>query len=119
MSGLYEGEVIKIFPDTDVRTYENWIRDEGFLCYVYRDHIRVGKRVAERHKFDNGKLGDLIRAKRKASGITRYKLSKMAHVHESTILEWECGFRHPKAETLEKLEKILKISKEELEKCRI
>lgn len=118
MGGLYEGEIIKIFPETDVKTYTNWIHDEGFMCYVYRDHIKVGKRIRETRKYDNQKLGNLIRNKRKAKGITRYKLSQLAHVHESTVFEWEMGAKHPRYATIDRLEQILGITKEELERCR-
>ena len=118
MSGLYEGEVIKIFPETDVKAYKNWINDEGYVCYVFYDHIRVGKRVSDRHKFNEAKLGALISSKRNAKGFTRYKLGLMVHAHENTVFDWEVGRRKPKNETMIKLQKVLDISEEELNRCR-
>lgn len=118
MSGLYEGKIIKIYPETDVRAYKNWINDEGFVCYVFHDHIKVGKRVSNRHKFIESKLGALISSKRKAKGYSRYKLGLMVHAHETTVFDWEVGRRKPRNDTLLKLQEVLDISEEELNKCR-
>ena len=35
------GMVIKVFPDTNVGIYTDWIRQEGYNFRVYRDRIEV------------------------------------------------------------------------------
>ncbi|MBO5839780.1 MAG: helix-turn-helix transcriptional regulator [Bacteroidales bacterium] len=117
MSGLYEGEIIKIYPETDVRAYKNWIMDEGFMCKVYFDHIKVGPRFKHK-KFEPGELAGLIRKKRNVKGWNRYKLARVMGVREDTVFNWEIGRTQPKPERLEELMKVLEISHDELERCR-
>ena len=115
---LYEGEKIKIFPETNIESYRNWINDEGFVCKVHRDYIEVGKRY-KRHQFDLKALGRTISVHRKAKGWSREKLAKEMHVHFDTIFGWEDGIRQPREEKIEVLKYLLNISAEEIEKCRI
>ena len=115
---LYEGERIKIFPETQVEAYKTWINDEGFACKIRRDYIEVGKRINHR-KFNEVKLGILISSRRKAKGWNRYKLARSVGVHEGTVTNWEIGIREPKRETICKIMEALNITEGELEECRM
>lgn len=116
MGGLFEGEIIKLYPDTNVKAYKNWINDEGFNCTVYYDHIKVGARFKHK-KYNPVKLGNLIRKKRNVKGWNRYKVARMVNVREDTVFNWEIGRTQPKPQRLEELITALEISKEELERC--
>ena len=114
---VYEGEVIKIFPNTDVESYRNWIVDQGFRCKVYSDRIEVGKRLKNR-SFKPHELAELIYNKRTHKGYNRYKLAKMVGVTEEAVFNWEIARTQPKPKRIEILKEVLDISNEELERCR-
>ena len=114
---LFEGERIKIYPETNVKAYKDWIYEQGFLCSVGNDYIKVGRRF-KRGKLNAAAFGRMISSYRKTKGWTRFKVCKMINVHEDTLLGWELGLRTPKPENLDKLVKVLNISQEDLEKCR-
>ena len=115
---LYEGEIIKIFPETDKESYINWIVDEGFTYRVYSDHIVVGARNKQR-SFKPMLFAELIKDKRTTKGWNRYKLGRILNVSETAIFNWEIGRTQPKSKRLKELIEVLDISQEELEKCRI
>ena len=115
---LYEGEIIKIFPETDVAAYKNWIMRQGFDVIVRKDYIRVGRRTTY-YKYDAKKLGELIFKKRRAKGLEIKDLAKKVGVKEDAAFSWEIGLTQPKPANLDKVEELLEITKEELRKCLI
>ncbi len=115
---LYEGERIKIFPDTDIRTYKNWISSQGFSYFVHGEYIVIGRK-GKCFTYDATALGKLISSHRKAKGMDRFELADRIGVIEDSVFEWEIGRKQPKENNLLKLREVLDITKEELEKCLI
>lgn len=118
MGTLFEGEVIKIFPETDVAAYKTWITNQGYNVIVREDYIRVGRRVRF-NKYNSEKLGKLIFQHRMDMDLTHDDLSNLIKVKPDTVFEWEIGAKQPKAKNLSLLVEILDIKQEDLEKCLI
>ena len=99
---LKEGDRIKIFPDTNIYTYMNFIKDSGFRCHLEGNHIVVDK-AYEWHR--TSVYGKQIKEARKAKGWTRAELAEKCGVRESTVFDWELGTRRP--QEWQKVQKIL------------
>lgn len=111
---LFEGMIIKTFPDTDIRAYSRMIQENGFRPIVGENCIRVGKPYLY-NKIVPSDFAKLLRKKRKEKGITREELGKFLGVCNQTVFDWEVGRRTPRSETLRKIKEYLNISEGELE----
>ena len=111
---LFEGMIIKTFPDTDIRAYSRMIQENGFRPIVGENCIRVGKPYLY-NKIEQSEFARLLRQKRKAKGITREELGQFLGVCYQTVFDWEVGRRIPRSETMRKLKNYLEISEGELE----
>lgn len=116
MGSLYEGERIKIFPDTDIRSYTNWISSQGFSYFIHGEYIVIGRK-GKYFTYDAVALGRLICSHRKSKGWDRFDLAEKLNVSEDSVFEWEIGRKQPKEKNLLRLKEILEITKEELNKC--
>ena len=117
MSTFFEGEKIKIFPDTDVGTYTRWIRKEGFTYQVNLNDIEILKKVS---KTVSPKLfGRLIREKMYIYKLNSDELADIIQVNKDTLLNWELGFTIPNSYNMGRIKEALKITETEMEECRI
>ena len=102
---LKTGDVIKIFPDTDVDAYVRAIRDEGFYHTLKKDCIVVGKQfkiLTEKKYFMS-----VVKYARVHKGLSRSELAKLCGVTEHTVFNWETGYTLPK--NIDKVKEILEI----------
>lgn len=114
---LFSGERIKVFSETDIRMYEKWIESQGFSYKFDGDYLVVlGK---DNPQYDKGLFSKVLNHRMKLRGISKEELAEKIGVTEYTIFTWRIGRFMPKADNLENIMKVLKISQEELEKCRI
>lgn len=114
---LQEGMKIKTFPDTDVQVYVQWIRSQGFSCYIVKDGIRIGNRFRPAN-FNSEKTGELIKNKMRAKKIKIRQVADYLMVTESTVYQWTQGGRVPRECYRHELFTLLGISFEEWEGCR-
>lgn len=115
MGTFFEGERIKLFPDTDTKSYERWIRSEGYECEIKGEYIIVLTRV--NRKYSSVLLGELIRKKRKIKGISREGLANMLLVNKETVFGWEIGRTLPNKYNMNNLIDCLDLSERDLDKC--
>ena len=113
---LEPGMKIKIFPDTQVKQYLNWIREEGYHAKAYTNYIVVGERIKKR--FDKEILARTMRTARKKKGITREQMAERMGVVRQTVRDWEFGRRTPQSFNLERYCRITGITEKEIEQCK-
>lgn len=98
------GDKIKIFPDTCVPAYVEFIHAEGFRCKIYRDHLLVGEPF---HKpIDRRKTGRTITQIRRKNNMSRDDMALAIGVRHETIWNWEIGRSLPDKFNQEKLKAI-------------
>ena len=114
---LYEGERIKIFPDTNIDSYIRWIRSQGYLCHVDINEIVVDEKAFK--TIDKVALGKLINQKRTKKKITIGEFADIIQATPRTVFHWEIGRMQPREYFIEQIRDVLEISQEELEQCRI
>ena len=114
---LFEGERIKFFPDTDIKSYTRYIEHKGFEYSIEGDEIVVGKRI--KLVYDSEELGKLIFYKRLKKKMNRTELGNKLEVTGYAVYTWEIGRYQPRQMYMGDLRDILEISQEELDKCRI
>jgi len=115
---MFEGMIIKTFPDTDVPAYARMIRSHGYKPIIRRDYIRVGGKIDD-GKIDRLKFGNLIFHKRRLKKLKRDDLSRMLCIRTETIFNWELGRTMPKKSVVEDLMIILDITEGEISECRM
>ena len=89
---IKEGDRIKVFPNTDIRTYLLYIKKLGFNAKREGNHIIIGK-PCEWYKSKD--YGIQIKKARIKKGWTRKELAEKCGVKESTVFDWEIGRRRP------------------------
>lgn len=114
---LFEGERIKIFPETNINAYTRWILSQGFTYTLEEDAIVITKKIYK--KYDPNKLANLIREKRILWNMTRKDLADKVGVLEGTVFNWEVGRYIPYEYNLNIMKDVLNISERELERCQI
>ena len=114
---LLAGDRIKIFPETDVKSYLRWIKGQGYLCSVKGDEIVVGHKFIL--KYNAEELGKLIFKKRMKKKMSIGDFADAVEVTAVTVFDWEIGRKQPRDYNLKSIVEVLEISQEELEKCRI
>lgn len=114
---LFEGERIKIFPETDVRQYGIWIHSQGFN-YVRKDNylIILGKTII---RYDKERFSVILNHRRRIKGMSKEKLAEITEVTENTVSNWENGRYMPSNYHLEKIMSVLDITERDLERCQI
>lgn len=110
---MYQGMMIKTFPDTDVEAYRRYIKDCGYSSSVHKDYIKVGKPLKV-NALDSGKLGKILKKVRTYKKLDRKTAAERIGISEDTIYKWELGMRTPNNENLTKYCEILGIDKIEL-----
>ena len=115
MGTFFEGEKIKIFPDTDRKSYERWIHREGYDFETKGDYIIVLSRF--NRKYSSKLLGEMIRKKRMMKGISREALSNMIGVNMDTEFNWEIGRTLPNKYNMNILIDVLNLQERDLDKC--
>ena len=65
-------------------------------------------------KAEQAALGNLIRQKRQARGLSQEQLAQQLEVSRQAVAKWESGKSRPRAELLPKLAKLFGCSIEEL-----
>ena len=114
---LFKGERIKVFPETDVKSYTRYIEHKGYEYSIEGNEIVVGKKVKQ--IYNSEELGKLIFYKRLKKKMDRTELGKKLEVTGYAVYTWEIGRYQPKPMYLGMMREILGISQEELDKCRI
>ena len=96
------GDKIKVFPNTDVNTYANMIREEGFRCEREGEYLIVGERYED---LEMAVLPSTIKYARRIKGISQAQLAEMCEVTKQTVSNWEYGYTVPRE--LDKVKEIL------------
>ena len=115
---LYEGERIKIFPDTDVNQYCRFIRKQGF-SFKKEGEFLIVLRKNSRLEYDKETFAEILIHRMKIKGFTREKLAEEIGVTQQAIFYWEKGKIMPSKFSLEMMMPVLDITERDLEKCRI
>ena len=114
---LFEGERIKIFPETNVPQYEKWISSQGYRFRRSGDYLIVlGK---DYPKYDKKQFAKLLTHRMKLKGLTEEQIATEVQVTEYTVWTWEIGRFMPSRYNLNKLMKVLDITEGDLKKCRM
>lgn len=114
---LYEGERIKIFPETDVRQYGIWIHSEGFNYIRKGDYLVILNRNVPR--YDKERFSVILPHRRRLKGMSKERLAELVEVTENTVSTWENGMYMPSKYNLDKIMSVLDITERDLERCRI
>lgn len=109
---LKTGMVIKIFPDTYVDSYVNWINEEGFNCKVYRDRIEITGRTYK--MVDREELGRILRNTRLKKKFSKALMAVRIGVGEESIRSWEAGRRMPSYNNLRRYCRIVGLDTDEV-----
>lgn len=110
---MFQGMIIKIFPDTDIEAYRRYIRECGYSSSVHKDYLKVGKPLNNRG-LDPAKLGKILLKLRTYKRLDRQTVAKKIGVSEDAIYVWETGRRVPKDSHLTIYCDILGVDKKEL-----
>lgn len=95
---FFQGERIKMYPDTDVQAYLNFIRDSGWNCKTSGEYIIVTTQRG--NNIDRVKLAQVLKDARRKIKTPREKLAKELGVAECTIWSWEVARTIPKGDML-------------------
>ena len=118
MIKMQTGMKIKIFEDTDVDAYVDYIEECGYECHVKSGYILIGDRKCG-FSIDREKLGKILESTRKKKRISREKMSQIVGISESLLFYIEHGMASVKEERIHKLCEVLGLDKEQLlESCR-
>lgn len=113
---LKPGMKIKIFPETNAKSYQKLIRDCGFTSTIYKDRIIVGDPLG---KIDSLKLGKLIKKKRTKKKLTEAELAEKLAIRKETVHDYEIGQKQPRKDILDDIKIALNITEEEIKKCHL
>lgn len=106
------GMVIKVFPDTNVGIYTDWIRQEGYNFRVYRDRIEV---IGRTYKLvDKVEMGMIIRNARLKKKFSKELMAIRIGVTPKTVGDWERGAKKPSLNSLSKYCKIVGLDKDKV-----
>ena len=114
---LFEGERIKVFPETNVEQYGRWIEMQGFTFGRSGDYLIVLSKKFP--KYDKKLFAHILTHRRKLKGLTMEQVAEAVEVEKYTVWTWEMGRFMPCRYNLDKLMKILDITERDLERCRI
>ncbi len=88
------GDRIKVFEDTDVEAYINYIEiEKGFEAELYGDYIIVGEPYV---KHIDTSYAKQIKFFRKLRNMSREELAEACLVTEQTVWNWELGRTIPR-----------------------
>ena len=104
---LYEGMVIKLFPDTDRDAYVKLVRDSGYKCYLKGYSLRIGRKIHE--PVDQEARARKLRQARKLNGLTRAQVAEIIHVSKDTVYSWEIGRTYPNAKNILLLKELYRV----------
>ena len=88
------GDKIKVFEDTDIRAYINWVNSKGFYAHYFNGYIYIGDSFTANEKKRN-KIARSIRKSREKTGLSIEELANKIGVRETTVFNWERGYSKP------------------------
>ena len=98
---MFEGMKIKIFPETDVNAYTDFIKSKGYSYKVNGNYIMIGKKTnKEEERRDFAKR---LRTARREHKYSRRILADKIGVRENTIYNWEIAYSSPSDKNYKKL----------------
>ena len=100
------GDKIKVFEDTDVRAYINWVNSKGFNAHYARGYIHIDETFTLSEKKKN-KIAKSIRKAREKTGLSIEELANKVGVRDSTVFNWERGYSLPNEFNRDLLRKII------------
>lgn len=104
------GTRIKMFPETDVISYEEMLRDKGYKCKQAGEYIIiVGYR---RMAINREKFGYLLKTERIKKGFDKKTFSDMIKVSKASLLRWERGERLPNEYNLTNICDVLGVNRD-------
>lgn len=109
---MFTGMIIKIFEDTNVKSYTDHIDKCGYNYTVCSNKIVVGE--CKRNKYDTVEMGRQLKLARCRKKITRKDLSKRIWATSNTIGVWERGERMPSEDYLERFCNVVGLDMESL-----
>ena len=112
---MFTGMVIKVFEDTDIQSYVDYIDKSGYYCEVQNDRIIVGK--SKRNKYDAVELGRRLRLARCRMKLTRQDIAKRIWANPTTVGAWECGRNVPSDDYLRRFCKAVGLDEESLKEA--
>ena len=102
---LQEGDMIKVFENTDSESYIRFIKDNlHFRAKLKGEYIIIGKPYKS---YNTTNYGKQIKEARRAKKMTREQLAEACGVKVATVYDWEIGRKMPKE--WRKVQKILEI----------
>lgn len=114
---LYEGERIKIFPDTDFNQYCRFIHSQGFTYKKVGEYLIILKKAYP--KYDRKTFSKIFTHRRKLKKLSREEVAEKVGVTEYTVFTWEIGRFMPSKYNLDKIMPVLDITERDMEKCQI
>ena len=105
---MQTGDRIQIFPDTDVKAYENLIHDMGFKCRIFKNSIVVGEPCKINEK-ERQRIGKEITKGMKQKKLSRADLSEIIGANQHTIWNWQIGRVAPCGFYRDQLREVLEI----------
>lgn len=102
---MFEGMEIRTFADTDVDSYLQMIRDQGYEVTCKGRIIKVGKMQREIKEQKMKEFSRKLRTARKGKKLDRKQLAELLGVSSSTIYDWEIGRRIPNAYNMDRIKK--------------
>ena len=109
---MFAGMEIKIFEDTDVAAYTDYIDRSGYYYTVQDDKIVVGK--SKRNKYDAVEMGRQLKLARCQMKMTRKDLSERIWTNPTTMGAWERGERVPSEDYLRRFCRAVGLNMERL-----
>lgn len=103
---MFTGEMIKVFPDTDIQAYTRMIHEAGFHSSLEGEYLIVGNPLVMASEEQRRALGRKITAQMKEKGYSREQLANELGVKLYTVWDWQLGRNSPNEYNREKLRKV-------------
>lgn len=98
------GDVIKVFPDTNVYAYIQLIHSKGFRCKRRNNKLIVLE--GSRSVIDKQATARSITQIRRENNLKRAELAEKIGVTSDTVWDWEVGKTIPRATNQDKLKEL-------------
>ncbi len=99
------GDTIRIFPETCISAYVQFIHSQGFRCKNYGDYLLVTEPLKK--PIDRRATARTITQIRRKNNLSRKDMADKLNIHEYTIWKWEVGRNLPDKTNQQQLKELL------------